>query len=94
MNRAERRKTEKKRITAREIKEIEQEAMRLAVNETVNAILAAVLLHLRDNHGWGGQRGMKLLKQVDETFEAYQKKYVTLQDLKEAVETELGIKLQ
>ena len=94
MNRAERRKAEKKGLTAREIKEIEQRAMRLAINESVTAILAAVLIHLRDKHGWGGQRGMRLLEDVNGTFEAYQSKHVTLDDLRSSVAEEMGILLQ
>ena len=94
LNRKQRREASKNGINHKTLSQIEREATQRAVNETVAAVLSTVLLRLRDMHGWGQGRAIKLLEAVDEDFDAYSKGYVNLEDLIGTVESELNISIK
>lgn len=91
MNRAERRRFQKKGITAKDLKMIEEASAKDAINYTTNAMIASFAICLHDKWGWGKVRLKRLLDQVNETFDCINKDYVTIEDIKKAIFKETGI---
>ena len=69
-------------------------AYRQGINDTVTGILAAMLICIHDKWGFGKQRAIRLLNQVNEQFASVDEGYVTIDDLKQAVLDDLGIDIQ
>lgn len=82
MNRAERRKLEKKGITSKDIKRVQDNTKIAAVEQTTTAITSAVVLTLHDKWGWGNVRLTRLLDQITDTFEAMQQNYLSIEDMR------------
>jgi len=91
MNRAERRRLQKKGITAKDLKMIEEASAKNAINYATNAMIASFAICLHDKWGWGQVRLKRLLDQVNETFDCIDKDYVTIEDIKKAIFEETGI---
>ena len=91
MNRAERRKLQKKGITAKDLKMIEEASVKDAINYATNAMIISFAICLHDKWGWGHVRIKRLLEQVDDVFDSIDKDYVTIEDIKKAIFEETGI---
>ena len=91
MNRAERRKLQKKDITAKDLKMIEEASAKDVINYATDAMIASFAICLHDKWGWGKVRLKRLLDQVNETFDCIDKNYVTIEDIKKTIFEETGI---
>ncbi|HQD37253.1 MAG TPA: hypothetical protein PKV92_09190 [Thermodesulfovibrio thiophilus] len=91
MNRAERRRLQKKGITAKELKVIEDNSALKAIDFAVKGMIASFVIVLHDKWGWGNVRIKRLLKQVDDVFDSINKNYVSIEDLQKAILDEIGI---
>lgn len=91
MNRVDRRKLDKKNITSRDIKSIEDSSKSRGINAATSAIFASLALTLQDKWEWDSISIKKLLAQVDEQFDSVTRGYVSIEDLKKTVLEELGI---
>lgn len=94
MNRTERRRLQKKGITAKDLKMIEESSAKDAINYATNAMIASFAICLHDKWGWGNIRLKRLLDQVNETFDCIDKNYVTIEDLKKIILKETGIQIK
>lgn len=56
-------------------------------------MMAAFALQLHDKHGWGKKRLQELITEVGDTFDSVNKGYLSLDDIVETVENEIGLKL-
>lgn len=91
MNRAERRRLQKKGVTAKDLKMIEEASAKDAINYTTNAMMAVFAICLREKWGWGHVRLKRLLEQVDDVFDSINKNCVTIEDIKKTILEETGI---
>ena len=91
MNRAERRRLQKKGITANELKVIEDSSALKGIDFAVKGMIASFAICLHDKWGWGKVRLKRLLDQVNETFDCIDEDYVTIEDIKKAIFEETGI---
>lgn len=91
MDRAERRRFQKKSITAKDLKMIEEASAKDAINYATNAMIASFTICLHDKWGWGKVRLKRLLDQVNETFDCIDKNYVSIEDLQKTILEETGI---
>lgn len=89
MNRAQRRT----KIPATEAEVIKQVMYYEGMNFATDCIYASVLMVLHDKEGWGKVRCQRFLKQIQDQVDSVHKKYVSLDDIKETVHSELDIKL-
>lgn len=83
MNRAERRRLNK-----------EDASVLKGIDYATKALFASFAMVLHDKWGWGHVRIRRLLEQVDDMFESIDKEYVTIEDLKQTILDETGIKLE
>jgi len=91
MNRAERRRLQKKGITAKDLKMIEEASAKYAINYATNAMIACFAMCLHDKWGWGKVRLKRLLEQVDNIFDSIDEAYLTIEDIKKVILEETGI---
>lgn len=66
---------------------------RRARDHATSAIIASLLKVMHDKHGWGHTRLTRLMDDITDQFECVSAGTVSLEDLKQLVEDELGIKL-
>lgn len=91
MNRQERRKIDKKNLTARDIKSIQDSSKSKGIDVATSAIFASLALTLQDKWQWDNMSIKKLLAQVDELFDSVNNGYLSIEDLKKTVNDEIGI---
>jgi len=94
LNRAERRRFQKKGITAKELKVIEDSSALKGIDFAVKGMIASFVIALHDKWGWGHVRIKRLLKQVDDVFDSIDKNYVSIEDLRKVILNEIGIELK
>lgn len=94
MNRAARRKLAKKRISPEELKEIYYRTKEESIKQAVNAYTLVACLVLHDKWGFGNKRLSKFLSQVNDTFDAIEKDYVSLKDIKKVLGEECKINIK
>jgi len=94
MNRQQRRQIAKKRFTAKDIKQIELESQYKSMKIMTQGLTSAFLLILHDKFGFGHKRCTKLLNELYELMDSVDKNYLTLDDMKNAVEEELDIAIK
>lgn len=94
MNRAERRRYMKKGISAEDIAELYNKGMSKGIDVTTSALFSSLALVLRDKWGWGHVRVMRLLRQIDEQYDAINKGYLSIDDVQQTVFEELKIDLR
>jgi hypothetical protein len=95
MNRKDRRKTSKKGVTAKDLLNIQNDAISEGINKAVNAMIACFALQLHDKWGWGMKSRLpKLLDQVNDQFDSVMQGLITVDDLLQVVRDELGINIK
>lgn len=94
MNRSERRKLQKKGVTAKDLKVIEKDSAMKAIDYAVSGMIASFAMVLHDKWGWGQTRIKRLLDQVDDQFDSIDKDYVTIEDFQKVIFDEIGICLE
>lgn len=91
LNRAERRRLQKKGITAKELKVIEDSSALKGIDFAVKGMIASFVIVLHDKWGWDNVRIKRLLEQVDDVFDSINKNYVSIEDLQKTILDEIGI---
>lgn len=94
MNRAERRKLDKKNLTAKDILFIEENSKKQGLQQATSALFASLAMTLHDKWGWGNVRVTRLLKQIDNQFDSINKGYLSIEDMKKVVSEELNIDIE
>ena len=89
MNRALRRQSAKRGITAKDLRQEGISATRFAVE----AYSVAVATVLRDKLGFGEKKLHTTLKQIEGLFDSINKDYVSIGDLKRTLRDEAGIEI-
>ena len=89
MNRALRRQSAKRGITAKDLRQEGMFATRLAVD----AYSVAVATVLRDKLGFGDKKLSMTMKQIEGLFDSINSGYVSIEDLKAVLRDEVGIKI-
>ena len=91
MNRKERRKLARKGVDHRDLAYLQEKTKKQAINDSVNVMVAAALLTLRDEFGFGPKRAQRFMASVQERFDAVETGYLSLSDMTKTVEEELLI---
>ena len=94
MNRAQRRKKIKNGMTMEDLRYIQNETKKEAVDQAVTSLTASFLLTLKDDFGFGAKRAQRLLEGVQNQFDAVTKGYISLDDMRETIEKELRISIK
>lgn len=103
MNRAERRRLQKQgkkvksepviNIKSSDVQNIKEKATSEAVNKAFLMMLGLPVLVLRDKWGFGKVRSERFIDQVLEIYEAFDKGYLTLDDIHDVLWEEAGVKI-
>ena len=91
MNREQKRKILKGKISEAELTEAINQEIKRAISITVHRYSVVLALCLHDKLGFGEQRGQRFMKQVKEIFDAVNEGHVDLAEIEETVNSELGI---
>ena len=91
MNRETKRKILKGKITEAELTEALNLELKKAISITVHRYSVVLALCLHDKLNFGPTRAQRFMGQVKETFDAVTEDLVSLEDIEETVNTELGI---
>lgn len=95
MNRQQRRAIAKKKLTDKDIKALEEnirvKTLKDAIDFAVKNYMACVALCLHDKLGFGHIRVCRFMQDVDNLFDSINKGYLSLDDVLETVEEEIGI---
>lgn len=94
MNREQRRKVTKKKLTHKDLKVITEQEACNAIEFTVKQYSAVVMLCLKDKLGFGPVRAQRFMKNVDELFDSINQGYLSLDDVIQTVEEELNIRIK
>jgi hypothetical protein len=94
MNRAERRRIAKSRVSAKDLLNIQRTEGLKAVNLTVHDFSVAVAATLHDKLGFGTMRLSKTLNDISELFDSINKGYVSIEDLEQTLKEETGVVIQ
>ncbi len=94
MNREQRRKAAKKKLTHKDLKVITEQEAYNAVGFTVKQYSAAVMLCLKDKLGFGPVRAQRFMNNVEELFDSINQGYLSLDDVIQTVEEELNIRIK
>lgn len=89
MNRALRRQSAKRGITAKDLRQEGLSATRLAVD----AYSVAVATVLRDKLGFGDKKLIMTMKQIEGLFDSINSGYVSIEDLKGVLRDEVGVEI-
>ena len=91
MNRATRRRLQKGQVDVAELQEMVDERVMEAIGYTVRQYSAVMALCLMDKLGFGKVRAQRFMSDVDAMFADVSAGRLTLDDIIDAVEKELGI---
>ena len=99
MNRAERRRKQRKiekkqktyNLTVGQIEKMKDDAVTEAVGTSFALMLGIPLIVLRDKYGFGRKRMDRFIDYVLDTFDSFDKGYVTLEDIEEVLHDEIGL---
>ncbi len=104
MNRAERRKAEKKgqaiqkepviNIKSSDVQQLKKNAAKEAADTAFLLMLSIPMSVLHDKHGWGKVRCERFIDQVLDLYDSFEKDYVALDDLEKCLGDEAGIKIE
>lgn len=94
MNRAERRRIAKSRVSAKDLLNIQRTEGLKAVNLTVHDFSVAVAMTLHDKLGFGTMRLSKTLNDISELFDSINKGYASIEDLEQTLKEETGVVIQ
>lgn len=102
MTRAERRRLERKmkkgnktyNLTVDQLNQIKDKAVTEATGTAFTLMLAIPLIVLRDKYGYGQKRMDKFIDYVLDTFDSFDKGYVSLEDIEQVLYDEVGLKVR
>lgn len=88
------RKQRREKFTGVEVEVFREVAYQQGVKDATSAIYASTLLVLRDKFGFGAVRAERLLAAITDQVDSINKGFVSIEDMKQTVNEELGIKLK
>lgn len=103
MNRAERRRLERKQgkkepvynIKSSNLEQIKRKATKDAVDVAFKLMLGIPVMVLHDKYGWGGKKRLpEFSDYVLDLYDGFDKGYVTLEDIEQCIYEETGIRFQ
>lgn len=104
MNRAERRRLQKQGVSVKpepvinmkvsDVQRITKETTNKAVDQVFLLMLGLPALVLRDKWGFGKVRSERFIEQVLDLYNSFEQGYLTLEDIKECLWDEAGIKIE
>lgn len=104
MNRADRRKLQKQGVKVKpepviniktsDVQNIKKEATTEAIDKAFLLMLGLPMLVLHDNYGFGKKRCERFIDQVLEMYDAFNKDYLTLDDIHKCLWEEAGVKIE
>ena len=71
-----------------------EEAVREAVNSLIELMLGIPTMIHHDKHGWGKKRCSQFVDDVMNLYDSYEKGYITLEDVREALWDEADTRVQ
>lgn len=100
-NRAERRRQERAlrkgeavyNVKRSDLEYLHDEALKSVAKRVIPLVLYTSLMVLHDKYGFGRKRLGDFTEEVFNLYEAIDKKFVTFEDLVEAIEKETGVKI-
>ena len=93
MNRAERRRIAKRKVSHKDLLHVERQSADQAIDYATKAYSAALALALHDKLGFGKKRSQRFIQQVWDTFRNIQEGYLSLDDVVKTVQEDLEIDL-
>lgn len=101
MNRAERRRLKRNQesrnatytLRNEDVTRIKQDAAQEAIDKAFVLMLGLPMIALHDKYGWGKKRLSDFMNHVLEQYDSFNKNFITLDDLRNAIEKETGVKL-
>ncbi len=101
MNRAERRRQLKDNIKTEttynlktsDIVDIKTDTAKQAISMALNMMIALPVLVLHDKFGFGPKRTEKLIDEIKLLYDSFDQGYLTIEDMKNTIYEELGIKI-
>lgn len=93
MNRAERRRIAKRKVSHKDLLYVERQSADQAIDYATKAYSAALALALHDKLGFGKKRSQRFIQQVWDTFRNIQEGYLSLDDVVKTVQEDLEIDL-
>jgi hypothetical protein len=104
VNRAERRRLQREGLPVKkepvinmkvsDVQRITRDSTKDAVDQVFLLMLGLPVLTLRDKWGFGKVRSERFIEQVLELYDSFEKGYLTLEDIKECLWDEAGIKIE
>ena len=94
MNRAERRKAARQGVDHKTLHQIQKEAVKKGISETVASVLACTLMTLRDEFGFGEVRAKRFMEHFHRHFDDINTGHVSLADIKQTMEEELRVSFE
>ncbi len=87
-------KTGQKNFKLEEVMEMRRELKGKLTQRITQEVMVVMVYKLRDMHGFGFDRMTKYLDEIYETFDSIDKGYVSINDIKKAVQNELQIEIK
>ena len=98
MDREQRRKLSKQRLTDKDIKKLETSIVTKTAKDVIdNAVMnysAAMALCLHDKLGFGHDRAARFMEHVNNLFDSINSGYLSLDDVLKTIDEEMGIKFE
>lgn len=86
-------KTPTYNFTLAQIEDIKRQAARDAAHSILDLTLGFPTMVLHDKHGWGREQLDSFLDDVLDLYDSYEKGYLTLTDIRDALAEEGGIRI-
>lgn len=86
-------KTPTYNMTWEQIENVKQEATKKATRKAFNLMIILPVMVLRDKWGFGNKRLWDFVLATKDLYDSYEKDYLTLDDMVQAIEEETGIKI-
>lgn len=86
-------KTPTYNFTLEQIEEMKRKSVRDAVQALIELTLGLPVMVLHDKHGWGKVRNERFVDEVMKLYSSYEEGYLTLEDVREALWEEAGVKI-
>ena len=101
MNRAERRRLKRNQesrnatytLRNEDVTRIKQDAAQEAIDKAFVLMLGLPMIVLHDKYGWSKKRLSDFMDHVLEQYDSFSKNFITLDDLRNAIEKKTGVKL-
>ncbi|MBR6738805.1 MAG: hypothetical protein IKL99_03960 [Oscillospiraceae bacterium] len=87
-------KTPTYNMTLEQIEGIKRAAVKEAINEALILLFGLPVMVLRDKHGFDDEETDKFVDGVTDLYDSYEKGYITLKDVEQALQEEAGVNFE